>query len=153
MRWLILCLGMLITGVLCAQSTDLFDRNERNHLGHGWSWKLGRPSAGCGSFLVPQSMADICSQRRHRHLAYWLMVSCRGWLYIGRDWSLVDGQRAHPLGSMEHRVGGGPACCEFRIYRTCCWKLSRGSDGHRHTHGPGRIGIYIANCTASPSRH
>ena len=41
MRWLTLCLGMLITGVLCAQSTDLFDRNERNHLGHGWSWKLG----------------------------------------------------------------------------------------------------------------
>ena len=93
MRWLILCLGVLITGELCAQSTDLFDRNEKSHLGHGWSWKLGghlldaAPSSSLSQWLTSNPNGGIDTL----HVGSWSHAG-EGSVFvgIGHWWTVKD---------------------------------------------------------------
>ena len=93
MRWLILFLGVLASGVLCAQSTDLFDRNERSHLGHGWSWKLGghlldaTPSSSPSQWLTSNPNGNVDTL----HIGTWSHAGAGSVLVgIGHWWTVKD---------------------------------------------------------------
>ena len=93
MRWLILFLGVLVSGVLSAQSTDLFDRNERSHLGHGWSWKLGghlldaTPSSSPSQWLTSNPNGNLDTL----HVGTWSHAGAGSVLVgIGHWWTVKE---------------------------------------------------------------
>ena len=93
MRWLILFIGVLVSGVLCAQSTDLFDRNERSHLGHGWSWKLGghlldaAPSSSPSQWLTSNPNGNLDTL----HVGTWSHAGAGSVLVgIGHWWTVKE---------------------------------------------------------------
>ena len=93
MRWLILFIGVLVSGVLCAQSTDLFDRNERSRLGHGWSWKLGghlldaTPSSSPSQWLTSNPNGNVDTL----HIGTWSHAGSGSILVgIGHWWTVKE---------------------------------------------------------------